>query len=37
MCEKRAIVVLYDGSYYCVHCSPQKFKWNTEKMLYERE
>jgi|10_taG_2_1085330.scaffolds.fasta_scaffold09850_9 hypothetical protein len=37
MCERKAIVVLYDGSYYCAHCNPPKFKWNSETMLYERE
>ena len=36
MCEKQGIVVLYDGSSYCVHCNPPKFKWNKKTLLYER-
>ena len=36
-CDKGAIVVLYDGSWRCVHCNPKKFTWNKETKMYEAD
>ena len=36
-CDKRAIVILYDGSWRCAHCNPKKFTWNKETKMYEAD